>query len=47
MGCDQRAGMSDLVLRDGRYGSLEFVKDSAGHDRVAVLKKKIANAPAL
>ncbi|THB73746.1 MAG: peptide chain release factor N(5)-glutamine methyltransferase [Desulfobacteraceae bacterium] len=40
MGFDQKGLMTDLVKRFPCYGSCRFVKDLAGHDRVAVLEKK-------
>ena len=39
MGFDQKEGVRLLAEQSGLYGSVEFVRDLAGHDRVAVLKK--------
>ena len=43
MGYDQRQGLRQLAAALVHYGEPRFVRDSAGHDRVAVIKKKIAN----
>jgi len=39
MGFDQKAGMTELANTFPWISHLEFVKDLAGHDRLAVLKK--------
>ena len=39
MGFDQKNGVKALAMQSGDYQSIEFIKDLAGHDRVAVLKK--------
>jgi release factor glutamine methyltransferase len=41
MGFDQKPGITSAARQFAEYESIEFVKDLAGHDRVAHLKKKI------
>jgi release factor glutamine methyltransferase len=39
MGFDQKEGVNGLFERYPHYTSIEFIKDLAGHDRVALIKK--------
>lgn len=39
MGFDQKSRVAALIRECGRYASFHFIKDYAGHDRVAVLYK--------
>lgn len=39
IGFDQKQGVETIVEQVGRYQNPEFIKDLAGHDRVAKLKK--------
>ena len=38
IGFDQKNQMKQIVLADGRYADLRFVRDYAGHDRIAVMR---------
>lgn len=40
MGFDQKRGMEDLYQLHPEYGAIDFLKDLAGHDRVAMIKKR-------
>ncbi|WP_300464482.1 peptide chain release factor N(5)-glutamine methyltransferase [Desulfobacula sp.] len=39
MGFDQREGLNGLFEQYPHYASIDFIKDLAGHDRVALIKK--------
>ncbi len=39
MGFDQNEGLINIVNRYSHYKSIKFIKDLAGHNRVAVIKK--------
>jgi len=41
IGFDQKKGMEDILSRYPQYETADFVKDLAGHDRVAIIKKSI------
>ena len=39
MGFDQKEGLINIVNKYSQYKSIKFIKDLAGHNRVAVIKK--------
>lgn len=41
-GFDQKHAVMDMAHRNGGYEEIHYVKDSAGHDRVAVMKKSLS-----
>jgi methylase of polypeptide subunit release factors len=41
IGFDQKDGLINIVNKYSVYQSLKFIKDLAGHDRVAIIKKSI------
>jgi hypothetical protein len=43
MGFDQKAGVAAAARAFPGYDTISFVKDLAGHDRVAHFKKKLIN----
>ncbi len=40
MGSDQKPGVAAIAGASPEYDSIEFIKDLAGHDRLAVVKKR-------
>jgi len=41
MGFDQKEGLQHIFQQYKEYKSIEFIKDLAGHNRVALIKKSI------
>lgn len=41
MGFDQKTGLQNILTYYPQYQSIEFIRDLAGHDRVAIIKKAI------
>ena len=41
MGLDQKEGLINIINKYSQYESVKFIKDLAGHDRVALAKKTI------
>ncbi len=41
MGFDQKNGIRGVFERYPQYGSIDFIRDLAGHDRVALIKKQL------